>query len=315
MDALVESGGDAAPVSCDAANLQGETRKFLQPSAENDPKFQDLKRCLMDWINEELRHEHIIVKSLEDDLYDGLVLHHLLQKLSGVKIDVEEIALSVANQKRKLGVVMETITQHLQLDPGQTRWNVNLIYNKDSLASLHLLVALARHFQPDLPLPPSVCVEVIIVEPTKSGMKTEKSTEFLTSDSDGDSSPKADAFDQLFEKTPGRVQDVKQVILNFVNKHLANLSLTVLDLDSQFADGVILLLLIGQLEGYFINLSSFSLTPSSHDDKIQNVSLALELLMDREVLQNPINPADIVNGDIKATLRVLYGLFLKHKRR
>jgi hypothetical protein len=38
------------------------------------------------------------------------------------------------------------------------------IFNKDLLSTLHLLVALARHFQPDLALPTNVQVEVIIIE-------------------------------------------------------------------------------------------------------------------------------------------------------
>ncbi|CAH2278332.1 gamma-parvin isoform X1 [Pelobates cultripes] len=301
------------PQTFEAGLPQGEIRKVLQPSAISDPNFQNLLKFLMDWINEELKHEHIVVKSLEDDLYDGLILHHLLQKIGGIKLDVEEITLSTFNQKRKLTVILDAISQHLELEPSQTKWDINLIYNKDLLATLHLLVALARHFKPDLQLPPNVCVEVIFVEPTKSGMKTEKAVEFLTLSSDGDSSLKSDAFDLLFEKTPDKVQEVKQAIVKFVNKPLANLGLTVTDLDSQFADGVILLLLIGQLEGYFLNLGSFFLTPSSKDDQIHNVSFAMDLLKDGEILQNPINPEDIVNRDIKTTLRVLYSLFLKHK--
>ena len=38
------------------------------------------------------------------------------------------------------------------------------IFNKDLLATLHLLVALAKRFQPDLPLPTNVQVEVITME-------------------------------------------------------------------------------------------------------------------------------------------------------
>lgn len=38
------------------------------------------------------------------------------------------------------------------------------IFSKDLLATLHLLVALAKHFQPDLPLPANVQVEVITME-------------------------------------------------------------------------------------------------------------------------------------------------------
>lgn len=38
------------------------------------------------------------------------------------------------------------------------------IFSKDLLATLHLLVALAKRFQPDLPLPTNVQVEVITME-------------------------------------------------------------------------------------------------------------------------------------------------------
>lgn len=292
----------------------GEVRKILQPSSENDVKLQELKTFLIDWINNELNQEHIVVKSLEEDLFDGLILHHLLQKIAHIKIEVEEITLSAINQKRKLGVILEIVSSHLELEESQLKWDVSLIHSKDLLATLHLLVALARHFQPELPLPPNVSVEVIVVEPTKSGMKTGKAMEFITESRDEDAAPKKDGFDQLFELNPDKVNDVKQAMLNFVNKQLVNLSLTVTDLETQFADGVILLLLIGQLEGYFINLSKFFLTPQSQEDKLHNVSLALDLLLDGGILQNPVDPTEIVNGDLKTTLRALYSLFLKHKK-
>ncbi|XP_069824218.1 gamma-parvin [Dendropsophus ebraccatus] len=292
----------------------GEARKILQTSSENDVKLQELKTFLCDWINNELKHEHIVVKSLEEDLFDGLILHHLLQKIANITIQVEEITLSAINQKRKVGIVLEAVNSHLQLEEGQLKWDVSLIHGKDLLATLHLLVALARHFRPSLPLPPNVSVEVVVVEPTKSGMKTGKAVEFLTQSSDEDAAPKKDGFDQLFEINPEKVNDVKQAMLNFVNKQLVTLSLTVTDLDTQFADGVILLLLIGQLEGFFINLSTFFLTPQTEEDKLHNVSLALDFLSDGGVLQNSVDPAEIVNGDLKTTLRVLYSLFLKHKK-
>ncbi|KAM4748692.1 gamma-parvin [Rhinophrynus dorsalis] len=268
---------------------------------------------LTDWINAELKQEHIVVRNVEEDLYDGLVLHHLLQRIGGLKLDVEEIALSVSSQKRKLEVIMEAVSQSLQLEESQHKWNVNLIFNKDLLATLHLLVALAQHFQPELKLPPSVSVEVMVVKPTMNGMKTEKTIEVITTSSGEDASSNLDAIDQLFELNPQKVEDVKQVLISFVNKHLASLSLSVTDMDTQFADGVILLLLIGQLEGYFINLSSFFLTPQKQEDKLHNVSFALDLLMEGGILQSPINPAGMVNGDTRTTLRVLYSLFLKHK--
>ncbi|XP_018408962.1 PREDICTED: gamma-parvin [Nanorana parkeri] len=310
MELLAESGDSQMIFNIET---QGESRKFLQPSADNDPKLQELKMFLIDWINDELKQEHIIVQSLEEDLFDGLILHHLLQKIGNLTLEVEEITLSTINQKRKLGVILQEVSRCLQLEGSQLKWSVALIHSKDLLATLHLLIALAQHFHPDLPLPANVSIEVVVVEPTKTGMKTGKAIECFTGSREEDAAPKKDAFDQLFEMNPDRINDVKQAIVNFVNKQLVNLSLTVNDLDSQFADGVILLLLIGQVEGYFIPLSTFFLCPGSTEDRLHNVILALDLLMDGGILTNPADAAEIVNRDLKTTLRVLYSLFLKHK--
>ncbi|XP_066446292.1 gamma-parvin isoform X2 [Eleutherodactylus coqui] len=277
MDLIIQSG-DSQQASLDGATT-GEVRKILQPNSENDAKLQELKTFLIDWINNELQKEHIVVKSLEEDLFDGLILHHLLQKVSDLKIEVEEITLTAINQKRKLGVILKTVSSCLQLEESQP-WDVNSIHNKDLLATLHLLVALAQHFRPRLPLPQNVSVEVIVVEPTKTGMKTGKAIEFITRSRADDDACHKDGFDHLFELTPDKVDDVKQAMLNFVNKQLFNLSLTVTDLDSQ----------------------------------VHNVSLALDFLLDEGILQNPVDPTEIVNGDIKPTLRVLYSLFLRHKK-
>lgn len=40
----------------------------------------------------------------------------------------------------------------------------SVIHNKDLLATIHLLVAMVKRFQPELNLPPNVKVEVIVVE-------------------------------------------------------------------------------------------------------------------------------------------------------
>lgn len=38
------------------------------------------RQVLMEWINAELLPEHIVVRSLEEDMFDGLILHHLYRK-------------------------------------------------------------------------------------------------------------------------------------------------------------------------------------------------------------------------------------------
>lgn len=39
-------------------------------------------QVLVEWINSTLKPEHIVVQTLEEDIYDGLVIHHLLGKTS-----------------------------------------------------------------------------------------------------------------------------------------------------------------------------------------------------------------------------------------
>ncbi|XP_046920784.1 gamma-parvin isoform X1 [Lynx rufus] len=292
---------------------QGEKKKYLPPTSRGDPKFGELQKVLMEWINAKLLPEHIVVRSLEEDIFDGLILHHLFQMLTGLRLDVEEMALTVPNQRRKLEAVLEAVNRSLQAEDEPLKWSVDAIFNKDLLATLHLLVALAKRFQPDLPLPTNVQVEVITMESTKSGLKSEKSMEQLTECSTDKDSATKDVFDELFKLAPEKVNAVKEAIVNFVNQKLDRLGLSVQNLDTQFADGVLLLLLIGQLEGFFLHLKEFYLTPTSPAEMLHNVTLALELLKDEGLLSYPINPEDIVNKDTKSTLRVLYSLFRKHK--
>jgi parvin len=54
---------------------------------------------------------------------------------------------------------------------------------------------------------------------------------------------------------------VKKSLVTFVNKHLNKINLEVTELETQFADGVYLCLLAGLLEGYFVPLYDFHLTP------------------------------------------------------
>nr|XP_034492911.1 gamma-parvin [Marmota flaviventris] len=144
----------------------GAKKKYLPPSSRKDPKFEELQKVLVEWINAALLPEHVVVRSLEEDMFDGLILHHLLQKLAGLRLQVEEIALTAASQRRKLEVVLGAVNRALQVEEPQAKWSVEAIFNKDLVATLHLLVALAKHFQPSVPLPSNVQVEVVTIEVT-----------------------------------------------------------------------------------------------------------------------------------------------------
>jgi len=69
-------------------------------------------------------------------------------------------------------------------------------------------------------------------------------------------------------------------LITFVNKHLSKVHLEVTDLDTQFHDGVFLTLLLGLLEGFFVPLGSFHLTPKTIDQKVHNVSFAFDIMRD-----------------------------------
>ncbi|XP_012778067.1 gamma-parvin isoform X2 [Maylandia zebra] len=299
-------------------SFQGEKRKLIQPTSLKDPKLEKLKEALVDWINKTLKPEHIVVQSLEEDVYDGLVLHHLLSRLADVHLNVEEIVLTSTAQIRKLEIIMEELGKRLGTqDSSQIKWNVKLIHNKDLLATLHLLVAMVRCFQPELDLPSDVKIEVVVVEVSKSGIKSDVQVEILTEgSSDTDSlsnTEREDPIEQLLKLEAHKVNTVKKALVHFVNQHISSLGLQVIDMDKQFADGVILLLLIGQLEGFFIPLFDFNLTPVSDSEMLHNVTLALDLLKDTGFQLSNVDPQDIVSLDTTATLKVLYALFNKHK--
>ncbi|KAM9376308.1 gamma-parvin isoform 2-T3 [Pholidichthys leucotaenia] len=275
--------------------FQGEKRKIIQPASLKDPKLEKLKETLVEWINTTLKPEHIVVQSLEEDLYDGLVLHHLLSRLAGVHLTIEEIALTRKAQIRKLEMILEELNMRLSSREGcQIKWNVTLIHNKDLLATLHLLVAMV----------------------SRSGIKSDVQMEVLTEGSKADSqssTEREDPIEQLLKLEPYKVNTVKKAILHFVNQNMATLGVHVADMDKQFADGVILLLLIGQLEGFFVPLFDFNLTPVNDSEMLHNVTLALDLLNELDLQLTSVAPQDIVSRDITATLKVLYALFKKHK--
>ncbi|KAJ7398869.1 parvin gamma [Pitangus sulphuratus] len=245
---------------------KGEKRKLIKPTSSNNPKLEQLKLLLIDWINRTLKEEHIVVKSLEEDLYDGLVLHHLLEKLGSLKLDVDKIALTEKKQRQKLSVIMEAVAKCLQLEESQLKWSVESILTKDLLSTLHLLVAIAQHFDPSLALPPNVQVETITIENTSRGLKTSNAVENITDDKENTEAQSNDAFDELFSRAPDKLEAVKKVFLQFVNQHLGKLGLSVKDIESQ----------------------------------LHNVNLALDLLADGGLLNFSVNSeVALETGEVK----------------
>uniref|UniRef100_A0A670HRY8 Parvin beta n=1 Tax=Podarcis muralis TaxID=64176 RepID=A0A670HRY8_PODMU len=272
------------------------------------------REVLIDWINDVLVEERIIVKQLEEDVYDGQVLQKLLEKLAGRKLNVAEVTQSEIGQKQKLQTVLEAVHDLLRPHGWAIKWNVDSIHGKNLVSILHLLVALAMHFRAPIRLPEHVSVQVVVVRKREGLLQTAQVTEELTTTTEMMMGRfERDAFDTLFDHAPDKLSVVKKSLITFVNKHLNKLNLEVTELETQFADGVYLVLLMGLLEDYFVPLHNFYLTPESFDQKVHNVSFAFELMQDGGLKKPKARPEDVVNLDLKSTLRVLYNLFTKYK--
>jgi len=296
---------------------ENEERSMIEPRSFDSPKLQNLIRVLMDWLNDELAEYRIIVQDIEEDLYDGQVLQKLMEKLTGECLAVPEVTQSEEGQRSKLRTVLGFANKVLginQRSGGVHKWSVESVHTKNIVSILHLLVSLARHFRAPIRLPEDVVVDVVIVTKREGILQHRVIAEQLTTAYD-DLGMKCerDAFDTLFDHAPDKLEVVKKSLVTFVNKHLNKINLEVSDLDTQFSDGVYLVLLTGLLEGYFVPLYDFFLTPQSFDEKVVNVSLAFELMQDAGLPKPKARPEDIVNLDLKSTLRVLYNLFTKYK--
>uniref|UniRef100_A0AAQ5XWN2 Calponin-homology (CH) domain-containing protein n=1 Tax=Amphiprion ocellaris TaxID=80972 RepID=A0AAQ5XWN2_AMPOC len=274
---MLLSGTDIHPE--DTLLEENAERLMLDPTSRENLKFKDLLKVLIDWINSELEEERIIVKDLEEDCYDGQVLQKLFEKLSGRKLNVAEVTQSEIGQKQKLQTVLEAVNDLLRPHGWTIEWSVDSIHSKNLVAIVYLLVALAMHFQAPIRLPEHVSVQVVVVKvrnPSTVGMHT-----YMC---------KRDAFDTLLDHAPDKLNVVKT-----------------------FADGVYLILLMGLLEDYFVPLYNFFLTPESFEQKVHNVAFAFELMQDGGLKKPKARPEDVVNLNLKSTLRVLYNLFTNYK--
>uniref|UniRef100_A0A914KXV4 Calponin-homology (CH) domain-containing protein n=1 Tax=Meloidogyne incognita TaxID=6306 RepID=A0A914KXV4_MELIC len=335
----VEKLGKDAIDSClilpqpDLRNLEdGQSIRTLTIESRDDPKVKEIHYLLIYWLNEELAQDRIVVRNLQEDIFDGQVIQKLVEKLAQIKIEVPEVSQSEEGQRQKLRIIVDAlgkllndqqyqqenqnIHQHQQqLNRGQQqKWTAELIHSKDIVAILHLLISMALHFRAPIRFPTNVNVQVLIY--TRNGKQINKNiiTEQLTT-KQTELAPKGerDAFDTLFDHGPDKLQHVKSSLITFCNKHLNKINLEVTDLETQFQDGVFLILLMGLLDGYFVPLYKFNLQVNNNEEKLKNVQFAF-FLMEEAGMQKPkCRPADIVNGDLKSTLRILHALFTKYK--
>lgn len=191
---------------------------MLQPHSLEDPKLLELIQVLIEWINDELASQRIIVQDLSEDLYDGQVLQKLLEKLTGSKLDVPEVTQSEEGQKQKLAVVLANFNKVLGLQRiSSNKWSVQAIHSKNLVSILHLLVALARHFRAPVRLPENVSVAVVVVQKSAGQLVHRTVRENLTTTYDDVGMRcERDAFDTLFDHAPDKLQVVKKVCIDLL---------------------------------------------------------------------------------------------------
>uniref|UniRef100_A0A8R1HH98 Calponin-homology (CH) domain-containing protein n=3 Tax=Caenorhabditis japonica TaxID=281687 RepID=A0A8R1HH98_CAEJA len=293
---------------------EGEIRRYLTKETARDPKLAQVVDLLIYWLNEELADQRIVVRHLQEDLFDGQILQKLLEKLEQIRIEVPEVTQSGQGQREKMELVIQTANRILGQPREQEKWNWELIYQKDITAILQLLVLLALHYRAPIRFPDNVQANVVVATKEHGQVKTHRITEQITT-VQTELAPKGarDAFDTLFDYGPDKLAHVKTSLLAFCNKHLNKINLEVSDLDTQFQDGVFLVLLVGLLEGYFVPLYHFNLQVQNHEEKVRNVQFAFKLIEDAGLEKPRSRVQDIANGDVKSTLRLLHLLFTKYK--
>ncbi|CAI4227128.1 unnamed protein product [Auanema sp. JU1783] len=293
---------------------EGETIRFITKETNLNPNMRELVQLLVHWLNEELADQRIVVRHVQEDLYDGQILQKLVEKLGNIRIEVPEVSQSEEGQRQKLQIVIATGNRLLNKGQHDQKWSPDLIHSKDLVAILQFLIALAIHFRAPIRLPEYVEAKMIIATKTQGHVKTQFSTEQLTTTQDelglkGD----RDAFDTLFDFGPDKLAQVKESLITFCNRHLNKINLEVNQMESQFQDGVFLVLLMGLLEGYFVPLHSFHLQVATFEDKVRNISFAFKLMEEAGLPKPKSRVQDIANGDLKSTMRLLHLLFLKYK--
>ena len=295
----------------------GEVTYMVDPQCRKDPKLMELISSLLDWINNELSEFGIVVKDMEEDLFDGLVLGQLLIKLTGQKFDFQEVTGSLVEQRQKVEQIVEHFNYLLHIEHSPD-WDAQLIHEKDLIAILKLLVSIARRFNAPIRIAPDVNVK--LVEVTKKNGKLIHSYATLPitgSEIDGIFT-EPDAFDALFQQgSREKLNMVVSVMRNFVEKLIKEVDYEVKEdetLEAMMHDGVFFIFIIAIVENFCVPFHLIHLTPKTREQKVHNVKLALQLMQDCQISRSKTLPENVVEGDLKSTLRLLYIIYSHSKQ-
>lgn len=326
--------------------VEGETKTIIDQVSQQNHLFKLLESTLVNWINDELAQERMIISDLQEDLSDGQVICKLFEKLQNVRLDTIEVTQNETVQKSRLLLVLNQINNIFNAHAKwiTIRWSLQGIHGKNLVEIIYLLVAMALFYQAPIRLPQNVNVRIVIVQKFNNQLIKKNQDIQLTDqvDSSKDRVPveqsQRDVFDTLVEFAPEKLAIVEGTLVRFVNEHLNKVNIDLSSSDNilipeRFSDGILLVLLISSLENYFVpfgnlftsdeipanvetRIKTSSYTNTQPIQKLHNVNLAFDLIKEANIkISHRVKPEHIVNGDLKAVLRVLYAIFQQYKKR
>ncbi|CAG5112813.1 Oidioi.mRNA.OKI2018_I69.chr2.g6987.t1.cds [Oikopleura dioica] len=300
------------------------TYSFVLPSSRNSEKVLELYRCLKQWINECLAGQRIIVKDLQEDLFDGQVLQRLFEHLEGgkEKIDKPDIVCTKQGQLDKLNYVLKRIQDrcegyHRELFGDDDEES---IYTKNYFAICYLLVILTKFYDDkcNVRLPEKIEFKMVFLRKNPDGTITRQTRSepmFTSVYENGYPTHRKneDNFEKLYRDSREKFDKLKGTLVRYVANNLNCLGVEeemLEDVGVAFRDGINLIMLIGQLDGYFVSQHSYNIPADTDDKRLQNVELALDLVVEAGC-STKVRARDIVSGDVKSIMRVIYSIFQK----
>jgi parvin len=261
-----------------------DERRMLEPGSANAPALLQLQRVLIDWLNDELADQRIVVRSLEQDLHDGQILGKLIERLTNCRLPVVELTQNEDLQRTKLLTVLQHAHEALRWpnDRETLLRAAERVQQRDLVHVLHLLIGLVRQFRPPVRLPVGVTARLVVVQKRDGKLHSRVDSETLTLDDPELNVESSDDCERLLAGCSVQLNDVKRQIREFVCLHLYRLNIDCetddrLELTSaQFADGLLLVFLIGSCAGFFVPLSSVFTTPNE-DALEQHVQAGLSV--------------------------------------
>lgn len=243
-------------------------------------------------------------------------------------------AISDRARRQNLQIICAFIEKRLGMLGGD-RWSIDGLDKRDIVSLLCLLVDLAHKLECPYPLPSQVSVALLHTETVGGAKKTKTTMVPITTDEsqyrradmlmgagsqssmadlsasmDALQNNKADPFDSLFEpQHRGELDQIQHLLLEFVNGNMQQLDVQVTDLSAQMHDGVVLIQLTGLLANFFVPLVQYDLDPQSYDAKLSNVTFAFKLLESIGIHSTKWSAIDVVNQDLKMSLRISYDIF------